>query len=237
MKNKKLKKGSYLYHLEEFRIVLISIFIILLVSFVFSMTFAEKIVILLQEPIKQTGVKLSYFSPEEKFLTYLKIGFVSAIFISLPFAIILLGRFVYPALKKNERKYFYIFLFLLPVIFYAGGFFAYKIIFPFAIRFFYNFAGGVTLIPVWGISNYFNLLITLITGTGIVFLLPLPLIFLIKAGVISVETINRLRFYIIVVILIIAAVFSPPDVLSQILVAIPLYLLFEISVIIGKLMK
>ena len=69
------------------------------------------------------------------------------------------------------------------------------------------------------------------------FLLPLPLIFLIKAGVISVETINRLRFYIIVVILIIAAVFSPPDVLSQILVAIPLYLLFEISVIIGKLMK
>jgi len=128
-------------------------------------------------------------------------------------------------------------LFCILLIFYLGVFFAYKIIFPFALRFFYNFAGNSVLTPVWGISNYFDLLIMLITGTGIVFLLPLPLVFLIKTNIIGIEVINKLRPYIIILILILAALFSPPDVISQIMLAAPLYLLFELSVIIGKIIK
>jgi sec-independent protein translocase protein TatC len=201
------------------------------------MFFIEKIIYFLQEPVKNLGIKLSYFSPEEKFLTYLKVGFFSAIFISIPFAVVRSGYFIYPALKKNEKIYFYIFTLFLPVIFYSGVFFAYKIIFPFALQFFYNFAGKSDLSPVWGISNYFDLLIALSIGTGIVFLFPLPLILLIKANIISINTINKLRPYIIIIILILAAIFSPPDVISQILVAIPLYILFEASVIISKIIK
>ncbi len=232
-----VKKNSYLYHLEEFRLTLISILVFLLLAFVFSMFYIEKIIIFLQEPVQRFGIKLSYFRPEEKFLTYLKAGFMSAVFISVPFAILRLGWFIYPALKKNERKFFYVFIVLIPLIFYTGSLFAYKIIFPFALQFFYNFAGKNTLMPVWGISNYFDLLIILIIGTGVVFLLPLPFVFLIKANVISVESVNKLRPYIIILILILAAIFSPPDVISQIMIAIPLYLLFELSVIIGKIIK
>jgi len=231
------KKNSYLDHLEEFRWTLISILVFLLIAFVFSMFYIEKIVIFFQEPIKNLGIRLSYFRPEEKFLTYLKVGVVAAVFLSVPFAIARLGYFIYPALKKNERKYFYFFAVLIPAIFYLGVFFAYKIIFPFALRFFYNFAGNSVLTPVWGISNYFDLLIMLITGTGIVFLLPLPLVFLIKTNIIRIEVINKLRPYIIILILILAALFSPPDVISQIMLAAPLYLLFELSVIIGKIIK
>ncbi|MCX8093621.1 MAG: twin-arginine translocase subunit TatC [Candidatus Goldbacteria bacterium] len=232
-----IKKNSYLYHLEELRWTILSILFFLFIAFIFSMFFIEKIIIFLQEPIKDLNIKLSYFRPEEKFLTYLKVGFFSSIFLSIPFAIIRFGYFIYPALKKNEKKYFYIFIILLPLIFYTGVFFAYKIVFPFALRFFYNFAGNNTLIPLWGISNYFDLLIMLTTATGVVFLLPIPLIFFIKAGIISVGVIDKLRPYIIIIILIIAAIFSPPDVVSQILIAVPLYLLFELSVIIGKIIK
>lgn len=237
MAKKHFKKNTYFDHLEEFRMALISILIFFVVSFGFSMFFIEKIMLFFQEPIKAMGIKLSYFKPEEKILTYLKAGFFAGLFLSIPFALARLGYFIYPALKKDEKKYFFIFIFLLPVIFYLGAFFAYKIIFPFALQFFYNFAGKNTLIPVWGISNYFDLLIMLIAGTGAVFLLPLPLVFLIKTNIVSIEIINKLRPYIIIIILILAAVFSPPDVISQILVAVPLYMLFELSVIIGKFIR
>lgn len=232
-----VNKNTYLYHLEEFRLTLISILVFLLVAFVFVMLYIEKLIIFLQDPVKNIGIKLSYFSPEEKFLTYIKVGFVSAVFVSVPFAILQIGRFIYPALKKDEKKYFYILGFLLPVIFYFGAFFAYKIIFPFALRFFYNFAGNSALIPLWGISNYFDLLIILVVGTGTVFLLPLPVFFLIKTDIISISAINKFRPYIIIIILIFAAVFSPPDVISQVIIAVPLYLLFELSVIAGKILK
>jgi len=237
MVKKHLKKNTYLYHLEELRLVLISIIIFFIVSFVFSMFFIEKIMMFLQDPIKTIGVKLNYFKPEEKFLTYLKVGFFAGIFLSLPFALFRLGYFIYPALKKNEKKYFYLIIFILPLIFYSGCFFAYKIIFPIAIQFFYNFAGSTSLNPIWGISSYFDLLIALIFATGVVFLLPLPLVFLIRSNIISVQLINKSRPYIIIIILILAAIFSPPDVVSQLLVAIPLYLLFELSVLAGKLIK
>ncbi len=232
-----IKKNSYLYHLEEFRMTLIQILFFFFAAFLFSMLFIEKIIIFLQEPVKNLGINLSYFRPEEKFLTYFKAGLVSALFFSLPFAIFRLGYFIYPALKKNERKYLYVFAVLIPILFYAGVIFAYKVIFTFALMFFYNFAGKNTLTPIWGISNYFDLLIMITAGTGIVFLLPLPLIFLIKTNIISVYAVNKLRPYIIIIILILAAIFTPPDVISQLILAIPLYLLFEISVIIGKILK
>ena len=117
------------------------------------------------------------------------------------------------------------------------GFFAYKIMLPAAFSFFTGFAGQDNILPVWGVSEYFGFISSVIVVTGAVFLLPLVMLLLMKAGIIKHETVSKARPYIIIAIFIIAAVFSPPDVISQMLVAMPLYLLFEISLLAGRVLK
>ena len=230
------KKGSTYYdHLEVLRLNLIAIAVFFTVTGIISFIFVENIMVFLQEPIKNIDVNLYYFRPQEKFLAYIKIAFFSGLFFTIPFSIFVLGVFMYPGLKKTEKKYFFIFTLLIPLVFLAGGFFAYKVITPAAFTFLINFASGDNVSPVWGISAYFNFLISLIFIMGIIFLLPLALFGLMKAGLVSSRRLSSLRPAVLVSILVTAAFFTPPDIVTQVLVGVPLYLLFELSVIAGRL--
>jgi sec-independent protein translocase protein TatC len=224
-------------HLEVLRWKIISILIVLLAGFVVSFIFIDKIVYFLQYPVLKYNVPLAYFKPYEKFLAYIKIAFFGGVTIAFPFAVYQIGSFIYPALKKEEKTVFYAVLLAIPLIFIAGAYFAYSMIIPLAFRFFITFGSGDRIVPLWSIGEYFSLLTSFLLICGLVFEYPLILLFLIKIKILSVSTLVRFRSYIIVIIAVTAAVISPPDVLSMVMIGVPLYLLFELTIIIGRFIK
>jgi sec-independent protein translocase protein TatC len=232
-----LLKTGYISHIEELRGKIVSIIISVVVLTIICFVFITPIINFLKFPLNGVKVQLNYFTPYEKFVTYMKIAFFAALFITVPFALFQLGRFVYPALKKNEKKYFFLFIFLIPLMFAVGVIFAYFALIPAAFRFFINFAAGDNVRPMWGIGEYFNLILSMFFISGAIFQVPLFLLFLIKIGVVKIETLVKLRKYVIVLIAILAGIFTPPDMVSMILMSVSLYLLFELSIIIGRIIK
>ncbi|HNZ29186.1 MAG TPA: twin-arginine translocase subunit TatC [Candidatus Goldiibacteriota bacterium] len=228
---------DFVLHLEELRFRIIAVIIFFMAAFFVSFAFCGNIMQFLQQPVAGAADKLYYFRPYEKFTVYLKVSAVSALFFSVPFLLAQLWGFVKPALNAGEKVFFAGGLLAAPAVFYGGAFFAYKIMLPAAFSFFTGFAGQDNILPVWGVSEYFGFISSVIVVTGAVFLLPLVMLLLMKAGIIKHETVSKARPYIIIAIFIIAAVFSPPDVISQMLVAVPLYLLFEISLLAGRVLK
>lgn len=232
-----MAEPGYILHLEDLRKKIISVIVVLLLVSAISFYFITPVMNFLQAPIAGLNLKLSYFKPYEKFMTYMKVAFFTGVFFAVPFMLAQAARFVYPALKKSEKPWFFMFLGLIPAMLLAGFAMGYYIIVPVAFKFFFNFAPGDNVQAVWGISSYFDLITAMIFWSGMIFQLPLLLIFLMKTGIVKVETLERFRKVIIVLIVIIAGVLTPPDVVTQVLMAAPLYLLFEVSVLIGKRLK
>jgi sec-independent protein translocase protein TatC len=228
------KQPTYWDHLEDLRQrILVCLFIFLLFS-VISFFVVDKILIFLKKPLEAYNITLNYFKPYEKFLTYIKVATLSGLILTIPFIFLQAGIFIYPALKEGERKIFLFFLFFSFFVFLGGLLFGYFVIFPMAIRFFVEFARNDPFNSLWGITSYIDMLSGIIIASGFVFQLPLILIFLIKMKILKVEVIVKYRKYVILLIAILASIFSPPDILSMFFVGIPLYLLFEISILLGR---
>jgi len=234
-KRKAQEPLTYLDHLEIFRRNIIFLIFFLGVSFAVSFYFIEELMVFLQAPIQGLDIQLNYFKPYEKFITYIKAAFFTGLFFTVVCGIFLMGGFVYPALKKEEKKYFFFLMLIVPAVFLAGSFFAYRVITPAGFGFFYGFASGDNVRPIWGIGSYLDFLIMVVFATGILFLLPLVFLVFIRAGLVKVRTLSKARPYVAVILLVIAALFTPPDVVTQVLIAVPLYLLFEITLIIGRM--
>ncbi|HRU38936.1 MAG TPA: twin-arginine translocase subunit TatC, partial [Candidatus Goldiibacteriota bacterium] len=199
-----------------------------------SFYFISPVMDFLQRPLSGLEVSLNYFKPYEKFMTYMKVAFFSGLIFTMPFMLAQAGAFIYPALKKSERPVFWVFTVSIPSIMLAGFAFGYFVMVPVAFKFFAGFAQADGVRPVWGISSYFDVISSVIFWCGMIFQLPLILVFLMKLGIIKAGDLEKARKVIVVVILTVAAVFTPPDVVTQVLMAVPLYLLFELSIIIGK---
>ncbi len=229
-----MTESGYIRHLEVLRKKIISVFAVLLVFSAAAFYFITPIMNFLQAPLAGLNVQLNYFKPHEKFMAYIKIAAYGGLCAALPFALIQAGHFIYPALKKKEKPYFFIFTLLVPVMLVLGFVFGYFVMVPVAFSFFANFAPGDNVQAVWGIGSYFDLITSMIFWSGVIFQLPLLLVFLMKTGVVRPQALERFRKPVIVLIVIIAGVFTPPDVATQAMMAVPLYLLFEISIIIGK---
>lgn len=228
------KTLSYWDHLEILRIKIITILVFLLIASVFSFFFVDNILQILQKPVQGLPVSLNYFKPYEKILAYFKISFYSGLILTIPFGLFQIGSFIYPGLRKKERKLFILSFILIPFIFIAGILFSYFYIAPVAFRFFVNFGIGDSFNFLWSIMEYYDLFVGLLFTCGLIFQLPLIILILIKLKILKVEKLVSFRKYIILAIAIIAAILSPPDVLSMFLIGVPLYLLFELSVLIGK---
>jgi len=228
------KALSYWDHLEIFRIKILTVIVFLVVASFFSFFFIDKILQILQRPIQGLPVTLNYFKPYEKMLVYIKISFYSGFVLTVPFGLFQIGSFIYPGLKKKERRLFALSFVLIPFIFITGILFSYFYMAPAAFRFFVSFGIGDSFKFLWSVMEYYDLFVGLLFACGLIFQLPLILIVLMKLGVLKVEKLVFFRKYIILAIAIIAAILSPPDVLSMFLIGIPLYLLFELSVFIGR---
>lgn len=217
-------------HLDELRHRLIISVVTVGVGFAISYAFSQQILLLLQRPMP---TRLIFIAPTEAFFVNLKVAFYAGLFLSVPLILFQVWKFVAPGLYEQERRYSYPFLIISTVLFLIGGLFAYIVILPIALHFLIS-QGGELWEPNITLSNYLSFCMRLILAAGLVFEFPVLMYFLAKIGIITPEFLAANRKYAILAAFVISAVLTPPDVFSQILLAIPLFLLFEVSIFIAK---
>lgn len=232
---------SLVEHLSELRARLLWVMGAMVIGTFFSFFFAEDITALLIKPLAsamQPGdtQRLIYTGLTEAFFTYMKVAFFAGVFVTFPVLLWQIWIFVAPGLYKNERRVFLPYLIATPVLFFLGGAAVYFVVIPIAWPFFMSFQTGAeqTALPIEleaRISEYLDLIMTLIFAFGLCFQLPVVLSLMARAGIITAQTLVAWRKYAIIIIFIVAAILTPPDVLSQILLAIPLLALYEISIL------
>ena len=180
--------------------------------------------------------RLIYTDLTEAFFTYVKVSFFAGIFITFPVLLWQVWLFVAPGLYKNERRAFFPFLVATPILFFMGGAVVYYLVLPMAWPFFLSFqtTGAQTALPIQleaRVSEYLNLIMTMIFAFGLCFQLPVLLVLMGRAGLVTAEWLVSMRKYAIIVIFIVAAILTPPDVISQIMLAVPILALYEISIL------
>ena len=219
-------------HLEELRKRLIRSLIALVVGFGICYSFKEKIFSFLAKPLEAQlpeGSTLQYIGIPEAFLTYLKICLFGGLIIALPFILYQVWKFVAPGLYKTEKRYAFPFVLLSTLFFLGGASFCYFIVFPFVFRFFMTFSNE-TLKAMPAIKQYLGFITRLLIAFGLVFEMPVFFFFLGRIGLVSYKGLARQRRIAVVLVFVGAAFLTPPDVVSQLLLAGPLLILFELSI-------
>ena len=233
--------NSFTSHFIELRSRLLNSLIFIFVIFIISYIFAEHLFNFLVEPyskaVRDEGGqrRLIFTALHETFITYIKVAFFSAIFIGSPVLLIQIYKFIAPGLYKNEKQALLPYLISTPILFLLGGLLVYYLVMPLAIKFFLSFEtlGSNTTLPIQleaKVNEYLSLIMRLIFAFGISFQLPILLNLLARIGVVNSNYLKTRRRYVIVIIFAIAAILTPPDPITQVGLAIPLLLLYELSI-------
>jgi len=235
-------QAPLLDHLVELRTRLLRSIVALGIAFCVCLYFADEIFSFLVRPLTAAFPpgqgKLIYTKLYEAFFVEIKVALFAAFFISFPIIANQLWAFVAPGLYAKEKKAFLPFLLATPILFTSGAALAYYVVMPTAFRFFLTFEGdkgGLSLEALPGTGDYLSLVMQFILAFGISFLLPVLLLLLNRAGIVTREQLVKARRYVIVAITAVAAVITPPDVVSQLMLLVPMWLLFEGSLIIMRL--
>ena len=224
-------------HLEDLRKRVIISLVVISVLSILSFFFSDTLMAIISAPVKHNIRTLYFLSPYEAFMVKLNISLVSGIVLSVPVIFTQLWRFVSPGLYTKEQRTILPLIFVSTILFVLGALFAYFLVIPFAFKFFMDFQ-TLTLVPLISIGSYISLFLSLILIFGLVFDLPVVLLGLISLGVVQTSFLSHQRKIVIVLIFIVAAVLTPTvDILTQCLLALALWLLFEVSVWIGKALE
>ncbi len=240
MANEKL---PFTDHLEELRRRLIICFIAVAVGFLVAYGFAEEIFQVLMRPIirvlpfenSSQKPSLIFTGIAEGFLTYLKVALLTGFFIAVPIIFYQLWKFVAPGLYRHEKRYVLPFVLLSTIFFVGGALFGYFVVFPIGFQFFIKTFTTEFIKPLPSIKEYLSFSTKLLMAFGIVFELPLLIFFLSRIGLVNAAFLSRQRKYAVLIIFIVAAIITPPDIISQLMMAGPLIVLYEIGVIVARL--
>ncbi len=226
---------TFLGHLEEFRwrliYAIIGVFIGTAAAWIFIDLLVDNILL---KPARDAGTVLQNLKPFGQIILYIQVAVIVGIILSLPNIFYQLWKFIAPALKKTEKKYVFGVVFSTSICFLAGVVFAFFVILPLALQFVSEF-GTEDIANNFAINEYMNIIISLMLGAGLVFELPMLSFFLTKLGILTPAFMRKYRRYAIVVLLIFSALFTPPDPASQIMLGVPLVLLYEVSIFISKI--
>ena len=242
------QESGFFSHLAELRKRLIHSFIFLIIFFIGCYIFAEHLYGFLVEPYAQavredgTDRRLIFTALQETFLTYIKISFFAAFFITCPYILMQIWKFIAPGLYKHEKIAILPYLILTPILFFLGGMLVYYLIMPLAIKFFLSFesTGLSTSLPIQleaKVNEYLSLVMKLIFAFGISFQLPIVLSLLARVGIVDSQFLKTRRKYVVVIIFAAAALLTPPDPVTQIGLAVPLLILYELSIFSVKIIE
>lgn len=231
------KEESLISHIEALRNTLIKCFAAVGILLPFMFYFSPKVLqYLIKILVSNNKLTLNYFAPMEVFIIQIKLALLMAVIAAFPYIIRQLWEFILPALYEHERKFIRNSVFLSSLLFICGVVFCLFMILPLIIRFGMSFAGD-NIQAMFGISNIINLALWLCFTFGLMFQVPLIVHLLIKWGILSYETVSSKRPYVVVILLVLAALLTPPDIISQILLFTPTYLLFELGLVFSKGVK
>jgi len=232
-------KMSIVEHLAELRRRLIVCIAALIAGFAVAYIFSDHILLVLIAPIKRAlspEGSLAILKVQEAFVTHIKVALVAAAIAAFPIIIHQVWAFVLPALKKKEAKAGLTLVIFSTVLFAAGILFAYFTILPYAFTFFLKSAQGIAA-PTISLAFYVNFCARVLLAFGLVFQLPLVIVFLVRSRIVTLNQVRRARKYAIVLIFVVAAILTPPDALTQILMAIPLLALFELGILAAYMLR
>jgi len=226
------EKQPFMSHLEELRKRLINCAISVGLGFIICYLFKEELFKILMLPLKNQmpeGDRVIFTNLPEMFFTYIKTAFVGGIVLSSPFIFHQLWLFIAPGLYQHEKRYLIPFVLSSSLLFVSGTLFAYFVVFPFGFKFFLGFANDyIQALP--SVKQYFSFSIKLLLAFGLIFQLPVVVFFISKMGLLGPDTLKRNRKYALLLIFVIAAILTPPDVITQFMMAGPLLILYEISI-------
>tara|TARA_Y100000590_G_C15640464_1_gene984755 strand:+ start:269 stop:1030 length:762 start_codon:yes stop_codon:yes gene_type:complete len=244
--DKNLKEMSLIDHLTELRKRLIWCFIYIIIIFIICFYFADELFAFLAEPLvklmnTEKGQGFIYTALQEAFFTELKIAFFFALFFSFPIIAIQIWKFIAPGLYLKEKKAFLPFLIATPILFFAGGSMVYYIISPIAWKFFMSYQNfnstGVPIRLEAKMGEYLSLMMRFIFAFGLAFQLPVVITLLAKVNIVDYHNLKKFRKYAIVIAFLAAAFLTPPDPFSQISLALPIIILYEISIYLAKIIN
>ena len=242
------KNVSFVGHLTELRSRLIKSFVFLLFAFIICYIFSEEIYGFLVKPYSDAIIennldrRLIFTALHEAFITYLKVAFFASFFITSPIFLTQIWKFVAPGLYNNEKKALLPYLIATPVLFLLGGMLVYYLIMPLAIKFFLSFEssadiGSIAIQLEAKVNEYLSLIMRLIFAFGLSFQLPVVLSLLARIGVLNSNYLKTRRKYVVVIMFSLAAILTPPDPITQIGLALPLLILYELSILTVKIIE
>ena len=225
----KLEEGTLISHLLELRSRLLRAFIAVLICFVPCAFYSNRMFDWLSKPLVSklpAGQKLIATTVTATFTAPLKLSFVAGLMIAMPYVLYQLWSFVAPGLYRREKRFAVPLLISAILLFYVGVIFAYFVVFPLVFRFFVATTPANVMLMA-DINNYLKFALTLFLAFGVAFETPVAVVLLVLTNLLSLEKLRKARGYVLIIVFVIAAILTPPDVMSQTAMAVPMYLLYE----------
>ncbi len=230
------EKQPFLAHLEELRNRLIVCAIAIGIGFVISYIFSKQLFSFLILPLTEVlpaDSHLIFTNLPEMFIAYIKVALIAGIILAIPVIFYELWMFMAPALYRREKGYLIPFVLFSSILFLVGSLFGYFVVFPYGFKFFIGFATeDIQALP--SVKQYFSFTIRLLLAFGVVFELPVVVFFMTKIGLITPDSMKRFRKFAILSSFILSAILTPPDVATQMMMALPIIILYEVSILISK---
>lgn len=226
---------SFSDHIEELRKRVFIVALIFLLTFVAGLFFAKPLIVYLQQAPAAEGVPMNAFRLTDPLYVYMQFAFVIGLVLTAPLLMYQLWSFVSPALYEHERKVTLMYIPLTVLLFLIGLAFSYFLLFPFVVEFMLGLTTDLNIEGEFGIYQYFSFLLQMTVPFGFLFQLPLLAMFLTRLGLITPQLLIQTRKYAYFALLVIAGIITPPELLSHLMVTLPLLLLYELSIVISRI--